>query len=289
MTPPQSVAAVLCLAGLAVCGAAPAGQEPTFKARVDEVRIDVLVTERGRAVGGLTAADFEVRDNGTLQPVNLVSLGDVPVAAILALDLSRSVAGPRLDALKRAGRSFVDALAPADSAALLGFNRLVVQHVGLTRDLDRVRRGLAAAAALGDTALVDATLAAMLLGDADAGRTLVVLFSDGVDTASFTSPELALATARRVNCVVYAVSAGRDTPAFLEDVADATGGRVIDLGADDDPAPAFVEILREFRQRYVISFTPAEGSPGGWHTLGVRVKRPGMRAHSRRGYFAGRP
>lgn len=274
---------------LAVWVAAAAGQEPTFKARVDEVRIDVLVTERGRAVNGLTAADFEVTDNGARQPVNLVSLGDVPVAAVLALDLSRSVAGPRLEALKRAGSSFVDALTPADSAALVGFNRLVVQHVGLTRDLALVRRGLAQASALGDTALVDATLAAMLLGDADAGRTLVVLFSDGVDTASFTSPDLALATARRVNGVVYAVSASREAPAFLEEVADATGGRVIDLAADGDPAAAFVEILREFRQRYVISFTPSEGAPGGWHTLDVRVKRPGMRALSRRGYFAGRP
>ncbi|MEZ5291025.1 MAG: VWA domain-containing protein [Vicinamibacterales bacterium] len=276
-------------AALAVWVAAAAGQEPTFKARVDEVRIDVLVTERGRAVTGLTAADFEVKDNGALQPVHLVSLGDVPVAAVLALDLSRSVAGPRLEALKRAGLSFVDALTPADSAALVGFNRLAVQHVGLTHDLDLVRRGLARAAALGDTALVDATLAAMLLGDADAGRTLVVVFSDGVDTASFTSPELALATARRVNGVVYAVSASREAPTFLQDVADATGGRVIDLAADGDPAPAFVEILREFRQRYVISFTPSEGAAGGWHTLDVRVKQSGMRALSRRGYFAGRP
>jgi hypothetical protein len=129
----------------------------------------------------------------------------------------------------------------------------------------------------------------MLLGDSDAGRTLVVVFSDGVDTASFARRELVLETARRVNGVVYGVSNRLDDDPFLRDLADATGGRVIRLDGEAEPAPAFLEILQEFRRRYVITFAPAGPTTSGWHTLAVRVHRPNVRVQARPGYFAAQP
>ena len=139
-------------------------QQPIFTSRVDGVRIDVLVTEDGTAVTGLGAGDFEVRDNGVPQSIDLVRVGDLPVRVVLTLDASASVGGDRLAVLKRAGRTLIDALGPGDAAALISFNRAVVQRVALTPHLDDVRRALEETEAGGETALIDASLSALLYG-----------------------------------------------------------------------------------------------------------------------------
>ncbi len=261
-------------------------QQPIFTSRVEGVRIDVLVTEDGTAVTGLGAGDFEVRDNGVPQSIDLVRVGDLPVRVVLTLDASASVGGDRLAVLKRAGRTLIDALGPGDAAALISFNRAVVQRVALTPHLDDVRRALEETEAGGETALIDASLSALLYGDAELDRTLVVVFSDGVDTASFVPPALVLDTAQRVNGVVYGVSTSRDKDPFLEALTSITGGHVLAIGRAADPGPAFLEILQEFRRRYVITFTPSGVDPGGWHSLEVGVNRPRARVRTRRGYFS---
>lgn len=285
----RSLAIVVLLApALALTSMHARAQDPVFSARVEGVRIDTLVTAGGRPLVGLRAEDFDVRDNGVRQTVDLVSVGDVPVNVVLTLDLSRSVAGPALATLKAAGDTLLEALTTGDTAALITFNRAVVQEVPLTADLAAVRQGLARAQSGGDTSLIDAALAAMLLGDSDASRTLVVVFSDGVDTASFSRASEVLETARRVNGVVYAVSTSGDDSRFLRDLTAATGGRVIEVDEGGEPGPAFLEILQEFRRRYVLSFVPSGVAAGGWHALQVRVARPGARVQARSGYVSGR-
>ena len=127
-------------------------------------------------------------------------------------------------------------------------------------------------------------LAALLVGERDAGRSLVMVFSDGQDTASFVTPNVLLETARGVSVVVYGVwSGGGDHPRALADVVDVSGGRLIDANRSDDIAATFAAILREFRQRYLITFSPTAVTPGAWHRLDIRVR--GATVRSRRGYF----
>jgi VWFA-related protein len=277
------------VAAVGLSGATAIAQAPSFRARVDGVRIDVLVTENGRPMPSLTAADFDVRDNGVRQAIDLVSLGDVGVSVVLALDLSASVKGPRLATLQRAGHALVDALTPSDAAALVTFDRTAVRRVSLTTARDDVRRALDAATADGYTALIDATQAALLVGATDASRTVVMVFSDGVDTASYTAANVVIESARRANSVLYAVSASDDATSFLREVTAATGGRVIEIDGDDDPTPAFLEILQEFRRRYVVTFTPSDVAGSGWHRLDVRVTRGNARVRARAGYFLAAP
>jgi VWFA-related protein len=66
-------AVAVCLAAsLAVALGAqvpPGQQKPTFRGGVNFVRVDVYPTKDGRAVADLTRDDFEVREDGVLQPI----------------------------------------------------------------------------------------------------------------------------------------------------------------------------------------------------------------------------
>jgi len=270
--------------------AAGTAQNTVFSAKVEMVRVDALVTERenGPAVVGLGPSDFEVYDNGVLQQVDLVSFDEVPLNVILTLDMSDSVAGERLDHLRTAGAALIAALKNEDQAGLVTFSQGVGLGAPLTHDAGRVERAIENAAASGDTALVDGTYAAITLGESDAGRALVIVFSDGVDTASWLSADAVLAAAKRSDAVVYAVSAlSRLKPEFLREVTSLTGGRLFEVEKTAALGEIFVRVLEEFRRRYLVSYTPRGVEKGGWHRLDVRVKGRRSSVKARPGYLAG--
>jgi VWFA-related protein len=274
----------------AVAAAVTVLDAQTFRTRVDLVRVDVLVTDRGLPVRGLTAADFEVRDNDVLQQVDAVFGEDIPVNAILTLDLSQSVVGDRLTQLRRAGLALIDALKPNDQTALIGFSHAVVLGSGLTRDFDRVREAIRQTLTSGETSIADACFTSLLLGDSDPGRALVLAFSDGMDTSSWLTPAAVLDSARRSDAVVYAVSVA-DTDrtrklTFLDDLTGATGGAVFQAASTSDLSREFLKVLTEFRLRYLISYTPRGVTKDGMHRLEIKVKGRGYKIKARPGYLA---
>jgi Ca-activated chloride channel homolog len=263
-------------------------QRPTFSAKTEAVRVDVLVTENGRPLPGLKPSDFELLDNGVSQAIDLVSFEQVPPNVILTLDMSGSVAGARLEYLRDAGRALVAALKKEEQAALITFSHVVTLRSNLTNDFGRVRAGLEAAEPSGGTDLVDASFAGIMLGESDVGRSLLLVFSDGVDTASWLALGAVLDVARRSDAVVYGISAGRLRRGdFLHDLADLTGGEVYQVESTADLGPTFVGVLEEFRHRYLLSYSPTGVSKDGWHRLEVRVKRRGVTVKARPGYLAG--
>ncbi|MBI2223290.1 MAG: hypothetical protein HYU53_19035 [Acidobacteria bacterium] len=177
---------------------------------------------------------------------------------------------------------------PDDQAALVTFGHVVAIRSGLTRDLARVRSALDAATGSGYTALVDASYAALLLGESDVGRALVIVFSDGIDTSSWLTAADVLRTARRTDGVVYGVSVrGPARPEFLDDLSDATGGDLLQVESMKDVGATFVAALEEFRHRYLVSYSPRGVARDGWHRLDVRVRKGGVSIKARPGYFAG--
>jgi Ca-activated chloride channel homolog len=268
--------------------ASPSGQQATFSARRESVRVDVLVTDGGQIVSGLRPADFEVRDNGVAQTVDLVSFQQIPLNVILALDTSASVVGERLDDLRRACEALLGRLTREDKAALLTFSHLVSVRERLTPEIARVRDALDEAPPAGDTALVDGTHTAMLLEQPDGARNLLIVFSDGLDTASWLAPERVLASARRSDVVVYAAaSRGAEESSFLEGLTKLTGGALLKLQSSKDLSATFVRILDEFRNRYLLSYSPTGVATQGWHKLEVRLKGRRGTLKARAGYQAG--
>jgi Ca-activated chloride channel family protein len=279
--------AVIVLA-LVSCGAAQvATQAPAFSSRVEAVRVDVLVTDEGHPVLGLQPQDFEIFDNGVAQKVDLASFEKIPLNVILALDMSASLEGDRLEHLRKAGEVLLDGLNATDRAALLTFSHLLVQPSQLTADIGRVRAGLKNAQGSGLTSLIDASHAGIMTAESDVGRSLLIVFSDGVDTASWLSPEAVLETAKRCDVVVYAVEVGGFRARFLRDLSGATGGRLIEIESARNLAATFRAILDEFRMRYLISYSPEGVTSGGWHRLDVRVKSRTASVKARPGYLSG--
>ena len=262
-------------------------QNASFSSTTEAVRVDVLVTDRGRPLPGLGPSDFEVRDNGVLQQIDLVSFQDIPVNVTLALDMSGSVAGERLGRLRAAAGALLGGLKPGEQAALITLSHIVQLGAGLTTDLESVRTALDKAPGVGETALVDGIYAGLMVAESDAGRPLLIVFSDGVDTSSWLSPNGVLDIAKRADVVAYGVSTRSPLkPAFLHDLTSFTGGQLFEVEKTANLDAIFLGVLEEFRHRYLLSYTPRGVAPGGWHRLSVRVKRPAT-VKARPGYLAG--
>jgi Ca-activated chloride channel homolog len=277
--------AVILLAAAAP-SAQPQPQPPTFSSRVESIRVDVLVTDSGKPVLGLTPADFVLLDNGVPQEVEFVSYEEIPLNVVLAFDMSGSVAGDRLEHLRAAGAALLAGLKKDDQAALVMFSHAVTLAAPLTTDVGKVREALDKAVGRGSTAMIDGAYAGLVVGESDVGRALMIVFSDGLDTASWLTADTVIDAARRSDVVVYGVSVGRGQPEFLRDLTSAAGGRLFEIDKTANLSAIFLEVLREFRQRYLLSYTPRGVAKDGWHRLEVRVKRKAT-VKARPGYLAG--
>jgi VWFA-related protein len=288
--------------------------EPTFRTRTSGVRIDVLVTAGDRPgdrpIPNLTAADFELTDTGVAQQVEVTSVRDLPLDVIVVLDTSGSLGDDGLEHLVRATDTLLAGLHENDRAALVTFSRKVIMRSALTPAHDSVRDMLKGLKAEGTTSVIDATYAATSLQTQTQPdrSTLLLIFSDGVDTASWLRPEKVLETIRRSAVVPYAIVVGDaatlipDTPAsdparppepreridatdsFLRDLVVTGGGLFMPAADTQQLERRFAEALDNFRQRYVLTYTPQGVDARGWHPVTVKVKGR-HRVRARPGYF----
>src|SRR5207248_3088460 len=122
---PRRPIAVLLEAGivpliLASLGAAAYAQ---FTSDVNLVEVYASVTTRhGDPVGGLTARDFRVSEDGLPQTITTFAAGEFPLAVAIGVDRSFSMGadrGSRLDLAKSAARAFIGALTPDDQVMVV--------------------------------------------------------------------------------------------------------------------------------------------------------------------------
>ena len=291
-------AATFVLAALGTAGAmtiASANPQTTFKAGVDLVKLDVSVVRGGQPVRGLTKADFTVDDSDVRQTIDGLFEGeDLPVNVIMALDVSGSVSGDKLANLVEASRQLNNSLRPDDGAALVTFSSAVQVRVPLTRDRSAIAAALGSLSGEGPTAIRDAVWAALQLKPDDDSRTMVLVFTDGVDNASFLGPSEILPAARRMGVVVHAVELGQalnlrsQARSFLGVLADVTGGRQWNATSSRDLHGLFTTAIDEMRARYLVTFYPTGVNRQGWHALKVGVRVRGE-VKTRPGYMVGPP
>jgi Ca-activated chloride channel family protein len=128
------------------------------------------------------------------------------------------------------------------------------------------------------------------------GRRVILVFTDGEDTASRVGSGSIIERARIEEVMVYAI--GLQSEFFngvrlvrsrpdggLRKIAEETGGGYFELTKTADLAPTFTRVAQELHSQYVIGFVPAQ-LDGRVHRLSVRLKQPGLTARARRTYQA---
>ena len=182
-------------------------QESSIKVQVEMVSLPVVVTNReGKQITDLEKEDFRVFEDRAPQTIAGFSPVEEPFSIALLLDTSGSTE-QRLAQIQNEAIRFVQLLHPDDSVAVLSFDQDVKLHEDFSIDRDRNARGIKETRAGGNTVLYEAVWLALeeVLRPVKERKALV-LFTDGVDTASRkASMKETLELAKESNAVIYCI------------------------------------------------------------------------------------
>lgn len=276
--------------------AVPAAQ--TFRGGIETVEVTATVTDgSGRLVGGLTAADFEVYEDGDLQPVTFFTGDRIPLSLGLLLDVSDSMRGqPIVDARAAVGHFVGDLLDIRDEAFLGAFNHVPLSATEWTQPPGALRSALDDRQPTGGTAIYDAIASSLdSFSMRRNGRAALVVISDGADTASDLTVRQLQERLRRIDAFVYAIAidaestqrrSTRVNPEALRQLTAPTGGYTEVVRSAAELPDATGRIALELNAQYTIGYVAPRPPDGKWRTIRVRATGPGLITRSRRGYFA---
>jgi VWFA-related protein len=190
----------------------------------DVVRIDTnLVTvpvsvldRQGRFISDLRREQFNVFENGVAQKIAYFEPTEKPFTVALLLDTSGSTFF-HLWEIKEAAIAFAKQLRPQDRVLVVTFDRLVMLLTEATNDSNVVTEVIQRNAITGfSTRLYDALdlVIKQRLNKID-GRKAIVVFSDGVDTASYQATyQSTLYEIEELDALVYPIQ--YDTTDFVD-------------------------------------------------------------------------
>jgi Ca-activated chloride channel family protein len=273
------------------------GQQATFKSGTSMVPVLTTVTDnQGRLVPNLEQEDFTVLDNGKPQTITLFQNETQPFTVVVMLDFSFSMT-THLDLLKAATEQFILRLLPQDKGQVGAFSDKIQFSGEFTNDRDDLVAALKDLQFGNPTRLYDAIDASIdMLKDVE-GRKIVLVFTDGDDTASRKGMGDVLDKARLTETMIYAIGLESEFPIApgrmqrtrpdrgLRRLADETGGGYFELKKTTELAPTFTRVAQELHSLYTIGFAPA-ALDNKEHKLEVRMKQPGQTGRARKSYIA---
>jgi len=264
------------------------------------VAVPVAVTDRnGEHVGGLTQDNFQIFENGRLQPIAVFDHGDAPVTIGLVVDRSRSMRAKN-SSVMTAITALLKTSRPDDELFGVGFGDDVMFGLAASRPFaGSAEELLAAMLAMpidGRTAFYDGVAAALEhLEAGHAGRKVLIVISDGGDNESVKTSAEVLALARQSGAVIYAIGTMSDDP----DTRDEDAGLMKRLCRDTGGVSYFPRtpaaivdaaerVARDIREHYTIGFVPGTRA-AGFHRIDVKVAAPGrarLHVRARTGYVS---
>lgn len=164
---------------------------------------------------------------------------------LLVLDTSGSVKGPPLEGIKKSALEFVRLLRKMDRCATMTFNDEVHMIVPFSSNKNLLRRKIISLMTEGrNTVMFDALHTALLLLKKEKNeRRFIILFSDGKDEGSQSTPHAVINQARKAQIPVFSLgysSVERKYLRTLENISRRTGGIFAD-------APQYLEIVDLFK------------------------------------------
>ena len=281
-----------------------AGDQTTFRSTAALVTVNVSVKRGNSVVANLKAADFTLTDNGVPQKVDAVEIESVPIDVTLFLDTSGSTSG-KLDEMREDVQTVLQLLRPVDRFRLLTIGDAVEPAVPWVAAGTRVNVTITP---VGGISLIHDALMFGLLHRPEPGRRhLVVGMTDRRDCGSVVPASLLLELAGRSDAVMHLVdySGGGGDAQYrvrtCSPLAHPAGDRVIAAAAErtggqlheqsrffraSSIARAFRTILEDFRQSYVLQYSPNGVKAPGWHAIVVTVPSArGATIRARQGYY----
>ena len=293
----QAAAAAAALAASALFAAAAQPPQPTFKTGTQLVSLFVTVADaQKRLVPDLKQEEFEVFDNDKPQAITYFDNSVHPINVVMMLDTSGSMT-LTIDLLKQAAEQFLIRLLPDDKAKVGAFNDKIQLSARFTNNRDELISAARDVDFGNGTRLWDAVGASLDELKEVEGRRVILVFTDGDDTASKTSLGSVIDRARADEVMIYAIGLEskymgpngrmiRTRPdRGLRRIADETGGGYFELERSADLAPTFTRVAQELHSQYVIGFPPQQ-LDGRVHKLAVKLKQAGLTARARRSYVA---
>ena len=271
-----------------------------IKVATNSVPVYVTVLDSDKhLMPDLTQDDFEILDNTKPQTINVFENTQTPITVTVMLDTSGSMT-LAIDFVKDGAEQFLLRLLPGDQAQVGEFNDKIRFHPGtFIDDRDRLVYLLKNELDFGyPTRLWDAVDESIDRLEPMDGRRVVLVFTDGDDSASKTALAHVMDHARAKDVMIYAIGLVneyfngqqrvRSQPdRGLKRLAEDTGGSYFELKRTADLGETFTRVAEELHSQYVLGFSP-ETMDGKVHKLDVRVKKNGSIARARKSYLAAR-
>jgi Ca-activated chloride channel family protein len=274
----------------------------TLSKQIDEVNLILSVTDlKGRFVDNLAADDLKVLDNHT-SPSKwnyFQARTNLPLHVILAVDVSSSIRS-RLHFEQQAASTFLKRIlrTQTDKAAIIAFGSTVQEKTaGMTSDIGTLQAAIHTLQAYGDTAMYDAILLCSEKLNESRQKTgvrpVIILITDGDDTASKATLSAAEEAAIRSEATIFALDANsiyEKNPKgrlVLERLTHETGGFVLPAREDEDLKGAFNMIEKILRSQYALGYPPPSlDADGSFRSIEVSSTKQGLKIHTRKGYYA---
>jgi Ca-activated chloride channel family protein len=262
--------------------------EGVLRANVNLVLVDATVkTKAGQIMGDLKKEDFELREDGVAQNVQIFSRDELPLNVALVLDLSDSI-GPFLGPLRDAANTALAALKPEDEVALFTFATEAELRVPFTNDKKKIAEQINAFKVGGATNINDGIFVAAkyLLNTPPKGRRVIILISDDVGTYAGGQGTHDIVTELiGADAVLYNLKIpGYNPPGTLlaatmekglvniRKVMDQTGGEIFDVRDVAHLDAVFAALIERIKTRYTLGYyTKASAAEGKPHKLDLRL------------------
>ncbi len=260
-----------------------------------------IVDQKGFAVTGLKLEDFELRVDGELRNISEMTRSATNVRLAMLFDNSGSLDYAREFEKQAARHFFRQVMRPGDEAAIYSVESESYLAQPLTSDIGLLERTIDSfAKPEGSTSLFDAIIDAATYLRPIAGRRVLVIVSDGIETTSRNSEfETVIKKVLADDCQIFIVQTGLYEGANvralaaerrMEQLSGQTGGAVYIPKTMTELNEAFVQIAADLAHQYVLSYYPGEEQRDGrFHTIDLKVRtRKDVRIRARRGYYSPR-
>jgi Ca-activated chloride channel homolog len=285
------------------------------------VTVPMRVTDqKGKYVPDLRAEEFRVFEDGVEQQLAYFAPVESPFTVALMLDVSDSTESS-FNQIKEAAAAFINHLRPDDDVIIITFDSRVNVVDQPTNDRKALREMIDQLRPGKGTRLYDAlNLILKRLLNQIKGRKAIVLFTDGVDIDSLTTPAQTLLDVEEAEVLVYSVRydtyaaaiqkarrANASSPTlilasilrsvaedyaiarnYLKKLADKTGARMYEASSPPKLAAAFALIAEGLRAQYSLGYYPSTPpQPDQRRKIKIIVTRPKLVVHARDGYVFG--